>query len=245
MINIDEFRSKLYEYGGVGRSNLFVVNMYQRNGSNAFALPGDVDLRLFCTTATIPSINFNTVAHQHNTPAMSMNMPVEVTNSGFNCTFMIDAEHRILSFFHQWASRVMNMDVSKGLIATKNGVFPYELNFMEEYTVTMEIHHYSAADPTRYYSTILYDVYPTQIGEVSLSWAENDSVMTLPVNFSYSGIVFDGSKTGAQQNYLDRSQGYIQQILAATGNETQVVFQRGRPPSSVQDAINRVTPPQL
>jgi hypothetical protein len=238
--NINEFKAKMDQYGGPARTNLFVVSIFTNSidrPTNQFMPDGD--LRFFCQTATFPGINLTVTDYKPFTYGLKQSIPTGIEAEPVNCVFMLDSDHKVLSFFHEWMQRIVNYDVSAGNLSSVDNQFPYEINYKKEYTASMEIRFFSSDNPDNFYICTLNDVFPTQIGSLSLSWAENDQVATLPVNFSYSSMRMQAARVGTPTERLSRGTGYLQQ-MTSIGGLGQSIVQRILP-TSVQDAINRFT----
>lgn len=236
--DLNQFRAKFEKYGGPGRLNLFVVEFTAAESS----WMDDSDLRFFCKTITIPSLNLDTAGYRPYAVGLQNSLPVNMSHEPLNAIFMLDSSHKVLAFFHEWMQSIYNYDTSKGLLAPNgrdNEQLPYELGYKKDYALNMRIKMYSSYNTESYYEVVLHGVYPTQIGEVSLSWDSNDQYATLAVNFSYSEIAVSGSKVGAVQNDLSRSFGLLDYITNIA-NIGQTITSL-RKPRDVQDAINQYT----
>jgi hypothetical protein len=238
--NINEFKSKINQYGGLSRTSFFVVNILESSidrPSSEF-IPTK-DLRFFCKTVTLPGVNLNVAEYRPNAFGLPQSIPIGMTNETLNCVFMLDSNHRVLSYFHEWMQKVVNFDTSGGAFSSVGDRFPYELGYKKDYAYNMEIVFYSAHDIEDFYTCTLTDVFPTQIGSINLSWEENNSVATLPVNFSYSAIKMRGTFRGTPTDPNSRGLGYLK-FLNSIGTKGQTIQQQNLP-TSIQDAINRFT----
>lgn len=200
--NIQEFKSKMDQYGGPARTNLFTVQLAASNSS----FTPNADLRFFCKTVALPSVSLETLDIKPNNIGMSQSMPTGITNDAVECIFMLDSNHQILSFFHEWMQNIVNYDMSNGSLAPNardNQHMPYEINYKKGssgYSMRMVISMYSSTNAQNYYECVLDDVYPKQVGSLNLSWEENDTPATLPVSFSYSSMKMSGTNSGSASN---------------------------------------------
>jgi hypothetical protein len=238
--NVNEFKAKMNQYGGLARTSLFVVSIFDTSIDRP---PSEYiptkDLRFFCKTATLPGINLNVSEYRPNGFGMPQSIPMGMNNESLNCVFMLDSDHKVLSYFHEWMQKIINYDVSGGVFSSVGDKYPYELGYKKDYVVAMEIRFYSAHNPEESYVCTLKDVFPTQIGSINLSWEDNNSVATLPVNFSYSEIKMQSAATGIVTSQNARGTGYLQ-FLNSIGTIGQTIKQTSLP-TSIQDAINRFT----
>jgi len=234
--NVNEFRAKFDKYGGPAHLNLFTVEFYSSNNS----WMDDSDLRFFCKTVTLPAINLETAQYRPYGIGLMNSLPISMTPGTFNAIFMLDSEHKILSFFHEWMQSVYNYDTSKGLLAPNgrdNTQLPYEIGYKSDYALDVRIKFFSTHNQKSYYECVLRGVYPTEVGQLDLSWDANDQIATLPVNFSYESIAVSGSKVGSVENDLSRSFGLLDYIVSIA-NIGQTIRSL-RKPRDVQDAINQ------
>ena len=233
-MNINEFQSTMNKYGGLARPNLYMVEILNANSQHI----SDVDLRMFCKVAAIPSMNLTTTAYRPLGIGPEHTMPTGMNHEPLSCVFMLDSNHAILSFFHNWFQKIINFDTTKGMQSSVDGMYPYEVNYRDDYCVDMRIKFYSAHDDQYFYEILLTDVYPTTVGSVSLSWEENDSIALLPVSFVYSDISFTSTISGSPTERFSRSQGVIQKISQLTTAQT---INQSSLSSSVQSAIDKFT----
>ncbi len=239
--NINDFKAKINQYGGLSRTSFFVVNIYENsiaNGPSSESMPTK-DLRFFCKTVTMPGINLNVSEYRPNGFGLPQSIPIGMSSDTLNCVFMMDSNHRILSYFHEWIQKVVNFDLSSGPFSSIGDRLPYEIGYKKDYACNMEIVFYSAHDIDNFYTCTLKDVFPTQVGSINLSWEENNSVATLPVNFSYSEIKMQGTRPGNNSEVNSRGLGYLQ-FLNTLGTKGQTINPLSLP-TTIQEAINRFT----
>lgn len=210
MFSPNLFSSKIVQYGGVDKTSLFMVNIEQYS-----SMESAPDLRFFCKTAQIPGVDFSTTEYKPQGYGMGINLPTGVTNPGFSAMFILDSNNFVLSYFHRWAQKVLNYDASKGMLAATDGKLPYEIGYLRGetgYGATLTITKFNPYDGNLVYETVLHDVYPMNIGSVSLTWEDQNTFSTLPVSFAYSSISYSGSVQGTTDGALNRSQGNIQYL---------------------------------
>jgi hypothetical protein len=238
--NINDFKAKINQYGGLARTSFFVVSIFEKNidrPSNQYMPSGD--LRFFCKSVNMPSINLAVTDFKPQGFGMAHTMPIGINSDPLSCIFILDSDHKVLSFFHEWIQRVVNYDLSGGAFSSVDDKYPYEIGYKKEYALDMEIRFYSTHDENAFYLCTLKDVYPTQIGSINLSWEENNSLASLPVSFSYSEIRMQAAITGSPAERFSRGTGYLQ-YLNTVGGYGQSIEQSGLP-RSIQDAVNKFT----
>lgn len=234
--NITEFKGTVNKYGGPARKNLFVVEITPIQSNDGMSTS---DLRFFCQQATVPGINFGVADYYPNGFGVKQSIPISVQNDPFNAVFMLDSDHMVLRFFHQWMQSVINYDYSGGPFSQIDNQLPFEVGYKDDFSATITIKHFTTDDPSSYYEYTLYDAFPTQISGVDVAWADNDSYATATVNFSYSSFSVAGAKQGTPTERFARGTGYLGLATNAANIFypgqfiTQVDLPRG-----VQDVVN-------
>lgn len=235
--NINEFKSTMNKYGGPARKNLFVMEIASVPAFNDGVSLRDV--RFFCQTVQAPGLNFNVTDYYPNTFGVRQSIPTQMTLTPFNAVFMLDSDHMVLRFFHQWMQNVINYDFSKGGYVGWGDQLPYEVGYVSDISTRITIKNYSTDSQDSYYEYTLENAYPTEISAETLSWSDNDSYATATVNFTYSHVNFSGLYSGSSSERNNRGTGLLD-LVNRVGTSGQVINQR-RLPTSVQDAINAFT----
>jgi hypothetical protein len=193
--NINRFKSKINEYNGLAKNNLFEVEMY--NADSSF-MPVS-SLKFFCQTVTVPGLNFAVSEFNPRGFGLPESMPVGMDKVPVNAVFLCDNDHRVMGFFHEWMNFIINYNTESGYELTNprsSNQLPFELNYKKTYSVNMSIKHFSLdslAESQTYYECKLGGVYPTQVSPSTFSWDATDFT-TLTVNFSYSQILYRGNR---------------------------------------------------
>lgn len=237
--NINEFKSRLDRFGGPAKTSLFTVELISRQGNPYIR---DDEILFFCKNVTLPGINVGTTEYRQNAIDLPQAFPTAIVPEPLQCVFMLDSEHRVLSFFHSWMQKVVNYSTQGGLYASVDDQLPYELGYKDEYSCRMVIKYYttnSSSDNSRYYEVVLDGVYPTTVQSIDLAWENNDSFATLPVAFSYERIQYSAEVRGIPAERNARGNGLLD-FLVRIGEVGQMIEQRIYP-QRIQDAIDRFT----
>ena len=194
MFNISEFKSRINRYGGPARTSLFEVNISPFNIRGQTIVNGVMnvnDLTFFCQTVTMPGINLETASYREGGIGFTEFMPMNAAPDQLNCVFMLDSNHRVMTFFHRWISSVVNVSGNRG--TTSSGLGNKLIDYKENYAATeLTIKHYSTHNQNQFYECRYLSVYPTQVSSIDLNWAANDSPATMTVNFSYNKLIYQG-----------------------------------------------------
>lgn len=191
--NINTFKSKMNDFGGPALSGLFVVDFYSTNSS----FLDDYSARFFCKTITTPGVNFSTSEYLPNGFGKPEYVPTGITNEQINAIFMMDSQHRVISFFHEWMRNIGNYvgEDLYGANPRNSNQLAYEFAYKDSYAIDMRIRHFSTDsgnDLGGSYDTLLQGVYPTQVSGTDLSWDAN-APMTLTVNFTYTKLKYSSN----------------------------------------------------
>lgn len=235
--NINEFKSAMNRYGGPARKNLFVVEIAGIPSVNTGINVNDI--RFFCQNATVPGLNYSVADYYPNGFGVKQTIPLSVQLDQFNAVFMLDSDHMVLKFFHQWMQSVINYNNSNGSFSQINNQLPYEIGYKKDFATTITVKHYSTDSQDYYYEYVLADAFPTQVSGIDVAWADNDSYATVTVNFAYSHIVMSGSKTGSVTERFARGTGTLE-MINSIGASGQFINQVNLP-RNIQDAINEFT----
>lgn len=245
--NISQFKSEMDKFGGPGRGHLFEITISPIGGGTTSATDdkkmNPAQFSFFCKTASIPAMSLETMNYSA-VGQLKKQFAVGVSSEPVSTIFMCDSDHQIVNFFHQWFQKIVNHGSGGGSFDQVNERLPYEIGYKDDYTTDISIRHYSTeSDINKYYEVILYNAYPNAIGDLGLSWEENDSFLTLPVSFSYDNIKFSGSKTGTPDERSSRGTGLLDSLgaLAGFGSVVKQTIDQGVRFDTIQDAVNRIT----
>jgi hypothetical protein len=225
------------KYGGPARRNLFVLEITAAPRNVNAIRPGD--LRFFCQTVSVPGINYAVADYYPNGFGVRETITTSMQKDPFNAVFMLDSDHRVIRFFHQWMQTIINYNYSDGPFSQVDDMLPYEIAYRKDISCNITVKHFSTDDPGRYYEYTLYDAFPTQVSGVELSWADNDSFATATVNFTYSHMSTSSMISGSPTTRFSRGTGFLD-FINRIGTSGQLISQRSAP-NSIQDAVNLFT----
>ena len=247
---ISDFKTTMDKFGGPARSNLFEVIITKGDEPNSKVENGR-QLAFFCNAVNFPGIGVEN-GTMTNVAQLPTSFPLRMQPQPITASFMLDSNHNILSFFHNWLQRVMNFSTKNGTFGAIDpegdslGQLPYELGYKDEYACRMTIRHYSTESVgkdggnAKYYEVNLDNIYPYSISDVALDWSANDQIAVLQVSFAYDQIHYSGDRTG---NSSIRLKGGLLDTLSDIANFVDVTrntLKQGKI-TSIQDAINRIS----
>lgn len=245
---ISDFKTTMDRFGGPARVNLFEVRLENKKQEPNTAIDSRT-ISFFCNNVNFPGIQVET-GMMTNVAQLPTSFPLRMQSQPITATFMLDSNHNVLTFFHNWLQRVMNFSTRTGTFGGIDaegddvGQLPYELGYKDEYACRMTIRHYSVeslgkGSEAQYYETVLDNIFPYAIGDITMDWSSNDQFATIPVTFAYDQIYYSGDRVG---NPSVRKSGGLLETLSDLANFIDVTKQtigQGKI-TSVQDAINRL-----
>lgn len=237
-----QFKSQVLGDAGIMRSNLFLVSIqfpqaFAQTQTNLMKLTPRT-LMMFTEQASLPGMSIGSddqIKRYGTGPAEKMPHSIFFADITFN--FLADGNGEILKMFHNWMRYIVNFDSRKNGPTGLNNADPYEVGYKDDYAAQIEITVFSeAADKIITYT--LNDVFPIFLGEIALSWADTDSIMRVPVTFSYRDWQSDAMSVTALRPGVGNNLTLLQKILKV-GTAVQAISAMRRP-RSVADVVNVV-----
>lgn len=186
--NISEFQSKVSQLG-LSRDNLFILRITPPSSMNTIV--DSRDLIFFCKSVDLPGINLDLVDFQRAGWGKTEKMPSGLPYDQLQAIFMIDSGFKVKAFFHRWMQSIVNYD-SSNLNGAYQGMRPHQIAYKDKYVGTIEVIVYSYGSESVTYVYKFFNAFPTNMGNITTSWENNDSIMTVPITFSYDSFVVDG-----------------------------------------------------
>lgn len=193
--NVADFRSQISKnkFGSLALTNKFIVRITPP--SAIFSGIGDAyptmpELSFFCSTTNLPGKTIGTFDYKPIAYGQMNKMPLNRENDSLTTTFFGDSKYLIMNFFHRW----LNYIVQDGGEVWNNRAYR-ELGYKEDYSTTIEIigYDYDSAERITY---TFYEAFPTQVGAVQMGWEQNDSVIQIPIEFTYDDMSIETRSVG-------------------------------------------------
>lgn len=153
--------------------------------------------------------------------------------------YILDTEYNQHKFFYDWLDIIVAH--SQGLYSGKQnfkGMYPYEVGYKEDYATTIDIMHFDEKFD-RPSTARLLNVYPTSIGDIQYNWSGIDTLIRLPVTFTYSSWDVIGSEIKSDLNVTGGPQSGLFGNLLKVGTALQALSTI-RNPRNIQDVVNIV-----
>lgn len=256
--NVEEFRSRMndYKFTGLASANKFFLVLDAP--PKVFPYTTSInsrEMQFFCDTINLPGKNLNTFDYKKQGYGDITRMPVSRASESISCTFFCDSKYQIMKFFQGWLDYIVEgTDASPSDIMTDGRKYR-EIAYKEDYTTTMVAKTLSDAgdaggdilgtgipnplEPGQGMEYKFYNCHPIQLGAVSMGWEQNDTLLKLPVEFTYThyetkllGAVNPRSLSASSTSIIDT----ILNIRSAAGTLINT-----RRPRNIQDAIDIAT----
>ena len=177
--NIQEFQSQIGR-NGYGVTNLFTVEITAAPATGF----SQRDLVFYARSATLPEFDIQTQDVAHAGFGSATRKPTGMQFPVLPVTFLVDKDHKIMTFFHDWSRKIVNYDRSGGPTGAANGLRPFEINYKSDYQGSLRVTLFSRFNGSNSYVYEFFGAYPISIGSIATAW-ESDELLFLPVGFSY------------------------------------------------------------
>ena len=216
-------------------------------------------LSMYCDTVTFPGKSIDTIDYKPQGFGKIVKLPTGVTFDQLQSTIMLDSKQEIRKFLEMWQETVINTSSDqRGEMTSSLGKTPYEMGYRKSYSVQGHIDWFAddigiEPDPVirnaraalgdgnaerRALRLVLKDMYPVQIGSVTLSWSETDQIATLPVQWAYTSYHIEEINIPIE---VANSRGTtVFQDVVRLGSIAGTLNSLDKP-RSIQDAINTIS----
>ena len=191
--NIGRFRAEVSGADSVLPTHSFLVVFapmaWTRSKFSAQNLDSLLTMR--CDNVVLPSVN---LLQEQNIRRYGFG-PVEnvaygVNVGDFTLQFIVDKEALVVEYFEEWLNRIVNRDSFGGanMNNNTNGRKPYEIAYKDTYScpnVNVFVYDRSQNQVMTYN---IYDVFPTGIQSMNMSWSEENTLMKLNITFSFTDL---------------------------------------------------------
>lgn len=190
--NIGRFRSEVSGADSVLPTHSFLVvfapMLWTRNKFSSQNLDSLLTMR--CDNVVLPSVN---LLQEQNIRRYGFG-PVEnvaygVNVGDFTLQFIVDKGALVVEFFEEWLNTIVNRDSFGGAkMNSENARQPYEIAYKDTYNCpNVNVFVYDRAQNAVMEYNI-YDVFPTGIQSMNMSWSEENNLMKLNITFSFTDL---------------------------------------------------------
>lgn len=191
--NIGRFRSEVSGADSVLPTHSFLVVFAPMTWTRAKFSSQNLDslLTMRCDNVVLPSVN---LLQEQNIRRYGFG-PVENVAYGINVgdftlQFIVDKGALVVEYFEEWLNLIVNRDSFGGanMNNNTNGRKPYEIAYKDTYScpnVNVFVYDRSQNAVMEYN---IYDVFPTGIQSMNMSWSEENNLMKLNITFSFTDL---------------------------------------------------------
>jgi hypothetical protein len=206
VFNIGRFRAEVSSADSVLPTHSFLVVFAPMSWAiQKYPEAGNLDsiLTMRCDNVVLPSIN---LLQEQNIRRYGFG-PVEnvaygVNVGDFTLQFIVDKKAHVVSFFEAWLNQIVKRDSYGGAdmnSADSSGRTPYEIAYKDTYacsSVNVFVYDRSQNAVMEYN---IYDVFPTGIQSMNMSWSEENTLMKLNITFSFTDLRIKQSEAKNKQ----------------------------------------------
>jgi len=241
--NLNTFRSNFNRYGGFARNSLFYVTIptpqMMTGALSAGQTASALDLSLLCESVSLPGVSLATSEIRRYGYGAVEKKPYAPIFTDQTFSFLGDNKGIVHGHFYSWLNGIVKSDLNANdrLNQGYNGLSAYEVEYKENYAVDITI---TCLDETDQNIIIckLNQAYPIFLGDVSLSWSDNDSIMKVPVTFTFLNWNLETINiNSALQSPASELSGLQKLIKVGTAIQTLASL---RKPTGIADIVNTV-----
>jgi hypothetical protein len=185
--NIDEFKSRVTDAGGVIKNNKFrlvitppyiLTAQTQKSEALKTILDGNRYIEFFCYAASIPGVALNTHEVRRYGYGPAEKRPYNASFRDITLSLYFDNRRRNYDFLQLWIESIFNTDPRAGI----DNIFITD--YKENYASTLELYVYDDGGVlTAKY--VMTEAFPIQIGDMPVSWADTNNLLKIPVTFTF------------------------------------------------------------
>ena len=187
--SIEEFKAVVNSNDGFAKPNRFFVSFTQPLGIAGQTVRNNVEY--YCEATNLPGAMLHLGETRRYTYGPSEKRPFGVHFNPIQMLIMADGNGRLWEFFNDWMNYIMPHAIGGGThvpvpgeIAGSGTAYPYELAYKQDYVTDIMITHlHEKGKPTA--RTICRDCFPSQVSDISLSWADNNNIARFQVQMEY------------------------------------------------------------
>lgn len=145
------------------------------------------DLTIRTDTVAVPGVGFNTVTNYRPFGyGRTYDIPYSYNPQEITCGHIMDQNADTYKLFTDWSHKIVEYQAKRAEpVGNSPGKKHYSAYYFDNYVGTMEIVVYD--NEGNVVKTIqIFQVYPTTVDQMQLSWSENDSIVRLNVTYKYT-----------------------------------------------------------
>jgi hypothetical protein len=197
--NIEAFKAEVNQKAGFQRTNRFLMTFptprllvglsYDGafDGSGFPNMEVNRNIEMWCESITLPGYQLMTHDVRRWTYGPIEKRPFAPNFSQLQAVFLADGDGAIWRFFNDWTQSIIPHDTDRGINGpSKRGYSgeAYEVQYKSLYVTELNIYTYHEnGDPIQ--NIVCREAFPSQIGDVSLNWGDNNNLVRLQITFDF------------------------------------------------------------
>lgn len=240
--NVGSFVGAMQQANGFARANRYLVTIDTPPGP---WVKSDTvrQLQFFCDNINLPGASLIPIDHKRNSIGPFDRRPSAIIPSEISASFMLDAAGRNLDFFQQWVVNIVNMGQGgkavDNVVSGTTGAAFGEIAYSKDYVTTMRIETFDM-NANKINTLTAYEVWPSQLGDVTLGWAQNDEIARVTCNFqlrNWESVSHQLPEGQDPSVFANRALTPMEQLLRI--GQTATALQSSiKTPNNVGDVIN-------
>lgn len=186
--NIDNFISNLYKTGTL-QTNKF--NVYIRPPGVLGGTIGNRSQHLIyrAESARIPGLTFSTIDSRRYGVGPRSKTVSNVEYQEMTIVFIEDAQSTVHKYFYNWMNEIFS-NGGQGAVNANT----YGARYKNDYATTIVVQTFD--NTGKFINTVsVLEAFPISMGDVSLSWSDNNSLIKISVTFAYTKWINNASNT--------------------------------------------------
>ena len=195
-MNLNEFKSKMGEWGGPMRTNRFLVRMatpltmLNRSAINR-------NLEFWCDQVNWPGFLIGTHDVRRYTYGPIEKRPHIPNFTQLQCSFINDSTGFVWDFFNEWMQSIIPHttvgETISGMSTPQNGGLVYELEYKNNYATDISIDVFDTFG-TKTYSIVCREAFPVQVPDLPLNWGDTNNLFRFQVILDFVDWYVDYSE---------------------------------------------------
>lgn len=196
--NVQNFKSVIDSNQGIMSTNKFLVEIAVPRGLQNILQEKSEDgsngtMSFYCKSVFLPGVGLITTENYRFGYGPLQRKPYGTVFNDIMCMFYVDGMQIVRNWFNNWIRLISNPtssfadagDEGVGMMSKYRGVQnPYEMSYIDQYAVDMFINVYR--DTGELINRVqVGSAYPNFVGDIALDWDAKNSMMILPVAFTY------------------------------------------------------------
>ena len=180
--NITDITSAINSRGGLAKPSHFFVTITPPSKliTNTYARGA----MFFCDSTSLPGLSYSAQPIKVPGYGVTEKRPFSADFADVPCTFLIDSDGKVISFFQKWMVLINNWGKDTSGVMQGTDLAFGEFAWPEEYEGTVQIHYFDPVGREIIVYTLIR-AFPISLGDVGVAWEQNDSITRLPVLFAY------------------------------------------------------------